>query len=351
MTAVPRTLGEIATAVGGDLRGDPARVLRRVRGIEEAGPEDLAVVLDRRRAAAAVSLAAGALIVPDALPAESLAGRDVVFVRNARQAMIEVLRLFHPDRPHPPGVHASACVSPEARIHPEAWVGPGAVLEARADVGARSEIHAHAYLGEGVAIGEDTVIHPNVTLYAGTRVGSRVRIHAGAVLGSDGFGFPRGEDGALRKVPQVGIVEVDDDVEIGANCTIDRATLEATRVGRGTKIDNLVQIGHNARIGTDCCIMGQVGISGSVRVGSFATLCGQVGIADGVELEERVVVGAQSGVPHDLTEGVWLGTPARLATEMRRIFPAMAKLPQLRLELQALAARLEEIEKGRGRDE
>jgi UDP-3-O-[3-hydroxymyristoyl] glucosamine N-acyltransferase len=143
---------------------------------------------------------------------------------------------------------------------------------------------------------------------------------------------------------------VDDDVEIGANCTIDRATLEATRIGRGTKIDNLVQIGHNARIGTDCCIMGQVGISGSVRVGSFATLCGQVGIADGVELEARVVVGAQSGVPHDLTEGVWLGTPARLATEMRRIFPAMARLPQLRLELQALADRLAAIEKSREPD-
>jgi UDP-3-O-[3-hydroxymyristoyl] glucosamine N-acyltransferase len=290
------------------------------------------------------------LIVPEALPADALAGRDVVRVRNARHAMIEVLRLFHPPQGRTPGVHASACISPEARVHAEAYVGPGAMIEARAEIGARSEVHAHAYVGEDVAIGEDTVIHPNVTLYAGTRIGNRVRIHAGAVLGSDGFGFPRAEDGSLCKVPQVGIVEVDDDVEIGANCTIDRATLEATRIGRGTKIDNLVQIGHNARIGTDCCIMGQVGISGSVRVGSFATLCGQVGIADGVELAERVVVGAQSGVPHDLTEGVWLGTPARLATEMRRIFPAMAKLPQLRLELQALADRIAELERKSERD-
>ena len=340
-----RTLEEIASAVGGELRGNPRLVLRRVRAIEDAGPEDVAVVLDRRRAAAAVALSAGALIVPDALPPAVLDGRNLVRVRDARQAMIDVLGLFHPAQPRRPGIDASAFVSPEARVHPEAWVGPGAVVEPRASVGARSEIHAHAFVGEGVAIGEDTVIHPNVTLYAGTRIGSRVRIHAGAVLGSDGFGFPRAEDGTLRKVPQVGVVEVEDDVEIGANCTIDRATLETTRVGRGTKIDNLVQIGHNARIGADCCIMGQVGISGSVRIGNFATLCGQVGIADGVELADRVVVGAQSGVPHDLTEGVWLGTPARLATEMRRIFPALARLPQTRRELQELIERIERIEK------
>lgn len=339
------TLAAVASAVGGEVRGDPALLLDRVRSIEDAGPRDLAVLLDRARTASALSGAAGALIVPETMPEAPLAGRNVVRVRNARQAMIEVLRLFHPPATRRGGVHPGAFVAAGARIDPTAWVGPGAVVEGGASIGARSEIHAHACVGEDAVIGEDTIVHPNVTIYAGTRIGSRVTIHAGAVLGSDGFGFPRGEDGVLRKVPQVGIVEVDDDVEIGANCTIDRATLEATRIGRGTKIDNLVQIGHNARIGTDCCIMGQVGISGSVRVGSFATLCGQVGIADRVELADRVVVGAQSGVPHDLTEGVWLGTPARLATEMRRIFPAMARLPDLRRELQDLIARIERLER------
>ena len=349
MTA--RTLEAIASAVGGEVQGEPATRLCGVRAIEEAGPEDLAIVLDRKRAAVASTRAAGALLVPYDLPIDRLAGRNLVRVHDARQAMIDVLRLFHPERRRAPGIHPSAVVAPDARIHGEAFVGPGAVVESGAVVGARSEVHAHAFLGEGVSIGEDAVIHPNVTLYAGTRVGHRVTIHAGTVLGSDGFGFPRGEDGALKKMPQIGIVEVEDDVEIGANCTIDRATLEVTRIGRGTKIDNLVQIGHNSVIGTDCCIMGQVGISGSVRVGSFSTLCGQVGVADQVELAERVVVGAQSGVPHDLTEGVWLGTPARLATDMRRIFPAMARLPELRRELRELIDRVERLESERSRDE
>lgn len=338
------SLRTIQRVVGGRLCGDPDLVVSGVRGIDRAGPGDLAIILDRRHAAALDQLEASALIVPDSLSDAAVAGRNVIRVTNPRAAMIEVVRLFHPESRRAAGVDPDARVSASAVVDASAFVGAGAVVEAQTRIGPRAEIHANTVVGEGVSIGEDSIVFPNVTLYPGVAIGKRVRIHAGTVIGSDGFGFPRQPDGTLLRVPQVGRVEIEDDVEIGANCAIDRATLEETRIGRGTKIDNLVQIGHNSVVGTDCCIMGQVGISGSVRVGNFATLCGQVGIADRVTLADRVVVGAQAGVPQDLTEGVWLGTPALLASQMRRIFAALAKLPDTRREVRELLERVEQLE-------
>lgn len=338
------SLRAIAQAVGGRLSGDPDLVLTRIRALDQAKVGDLAILFDRKHADQVSSFAGSALVVPEDFPESELEARPCIRVRHPRASLVEILRLFHPERRRAPGIAPGAFVSPGARVDPSTFVAAGAVVEDGASVGPRSEIHANAVVGEGVTIGEDTIVFPNVTLYPGTRLANRVRVHAGTVIGADGFGFPRQKDGSLLKVPQVGRVEVEDDVEIGANCTIDRATLEETRIGRGTKIDNLVQIGHNSVVGTDCCIMGQVGISGSVRVGSFATLCGQVGIADQVTLAERVTVGAQSGVPWSLSEGVWLGTPALLATQMRRVYPALARLPETRRELRELADRLERLE-------
>ena len=339
-----QSLRAIAEAIGGRLSGDPELVVGRIRALDRAQKGDLAILFDRKHADEVPSFTGSALVVPEDFPDAALTGRSCIRVRHPRASLVEILRLFHPERRRAPGIAPGAFVSAGARVDPSAFVAAGAVVEDGASIGGRSEVHANAVLGEGVSIGEDTIVYPNVTLYPGTRLGNRVRVHAGTVIGADGFGFPRQKDGSLLKVPQVGRVEVEDDVEIGANCTIDRATLEETRIGRGTKIDNLVQIGHNSVVGTDCCIMGQVGISGSVRVGSFATLCGQVGIADQVTLAEHVTVGAQSGVPWSLSEGVWLGTPALLATQMRRVYPALARLPETRREIRELADRLERLE-------
>ena len=339
------SLGSIARRVGGELRGDSELLIQGVRALEEAGPGEIGIVMDRRRYASCIgTVCASALVVPLDVSVGSEGPPDFIRVENPRKAMIDLLTLFHPPRRRRPERQPGAFISAQARVAPDAFVASGATIEAGASVGARSEIHGHAYVGEGVAIGEDAIVYPHVTLYPGSRIGNRVRIHAGTVIGSDGFGFPRQKDGTLLRIPQVGIVEIEDDVEIGANCTIDRATLEKTIVGRGTKVDNLVQIGHNARIGRDCCIMGQVGISGSVRVGDYVTLCGQVGIADNVTLADNVVVGAQAGVPQDLTTGVWLGTPALLATQMRRIFAALTRLPESLKELRALKQRSADLE-------
>jgi UDP-3-O-[3-hydroxymyristoyl] glucosamine N-acyltransferase len=343
-------LRQVADVIGGKLSGGGDVEVRRVRSVEGAAEGDLAVVFDRRHAAALGDFSGSALVLTEDPAVEAPGNCPTIRVGNPREAFVALLRLFHPETPAPGGIDPRSFVDPGARIDPTAWVGAGAVVESDAEIGPRAAILSNSVVGRGATVGADTVLYPNVTLYPDVRVGNRVRIHAGTVIGSDGFGFPRQADGTLTKVPQVGTVVIEDDVEIGANCAIDRATLEETRIGRGTKIDNLVQIGHNTQVGPDCCVMGQVGISGSVRIGSQATLCGQVGIADRVRLADRVVVGAQSGVPHDLTEGVWLGTPALLATQTRRIFPALTRLPETRREIRELMDRVERLEEILRRD-
>ena len=184
-----------------------------------------------------------------------------------------------------------------------------------------------------------------MTLYPGVRLGCRNRIHSGAVIGSDGFGYDRDAGGVQNKIPQVGTVEIGDDVEIGANITVDRATLGATRIGDGTKIDNLVQIGHNSTIGKHCCLIGQVGLSGSVTLGDYCVLAGQAGVADHVTLANNVIVGAQAGVHRDLGPGPWLGSPAIPADEAYRVYTALSRLPEMRRTLRVLEERLKELER------
>jgi UDP-3-O-[3-hydroxymyristoyl] glucosamine N-acyltransferase len=229
------------------------------------------------------------------------------------------------------------------------YVGAGATIEAGAVIGDRCEVQGNTFVGKGVVLGEACVLFPNVTLYPGVRVGRRVRIHSGTVVGSDGFGYDRDADGVQHKIPQVGTVEIGDDVEIGANCAIDRATMGSTRIGEGSKIDNLVQIGHNCQIGKHCCIIGLVGLSGSVTLGDYCVLAGQAGIADHVRLADRVVVGAQAGVHRDLSPGNWLGSPAIPAEEAYRVYTTLSRLPEMRKSLRVLEERLRRLEEQLGR--
>ena len=240
------TLGEIAALVGGEAVGDPGTPLDRIEPPEDAGEGAVAVLSDRRALAAAASCRATALVV--AAGAE-VPGRCVVRVAEPRRAFLALLEHFAPAESRAPGIDPRAHVDPAAEVGDGCWIGPGAVLEAGARLGARVRVHPHAVVGEGARVGDDTVLFPGVVLYPGVSVGRRVRLHAGSVVGSDGFGYERDARGVQRKVPQIGTVVVDDDVEIGANSCIDRATVGATRVGAGTKIDNLVQVGHNTRIG------------------------------------------------------------------------------------------------------
>jgi UDP-3-O-[3-hydroxymyristoyl] glucosamine N-acyltransferase len=340
MTRAGFTLGELAEALQAHLDGDPARVVTGVAPLETAGPDQISFLTDPRYGDAARASRAGAFLAP----------RDVADLpgptlrcATPQQALIDLVRLFHPSVSTPPGVDRTAVVAADARVDPTAAVGPLTVIESRAVIGPGVRLHALVHVGPGVQIGEGCVIYPHVSLRDGVRLGRHVVIHAGAVLGADGFGFAF-DGSAHRKVPQVGGVLIEDDVEIGANTTIDRATFGDTIVRRGTKIDNLVQVGHNVEVGEHSLLAAQVGVSGSSRLGRGVVLAGQVGVADHATVGDGVIAAAQSGIPSDVEAGakVW-GTPARPIGLARRIAAAQVRLPELLQRVRALEQRLEKL--------
>jgi UDP-3-O-[3-hydroxymyristoyl] glucosamine N-acyltransferase len=335
------SLGELAATLGATLEGDPGRVVHGVAPLDRAGPDQIAFVADVRYQKAAQMSRAGAFLAP--ADVSGLPG-PVLRCPVPRLALIDLLTLFHPPSPPAPGIAASAIVAPEARVAPSAWVGALSVVEAGAVIGARVRLYPLVYVGPGVEIGEDSVLYPHVVVRDGVRLGRRVIVHPGAVIGADGFGYAF--DGARhRKIPQVGGVRVEDDVEIGANTTVDRATLGDTVVGQGTKIDNLVQVGHNVEIGEHTVIAGQTGIAGSVRVGRGVTMGGQVGINNHVSIGDGAVLAAQSGVAQDAPAGERLaGTPAQPLAQARRIWVAQAQVPDLVRQVRALERRLARLE-------
>jgi len=334
------TLGQLAEALGATLEGDGARVVRGVAPLESAGPDDVSFLTDARYRAAAQASRAGAFVA-----AAGISGLPAPVLRVAapQQAMIDLLLLFHPAPPLVSGIDPSAVIAADARVDAAAAVGPLVVIEGGAHVAAGTRIGALSYVGAGVEVGEGCVLGPHVTLLAGTRLGRRVLVHPGAVIGADGFGFAF--DGARhRKIPQTGGVLVEDDVEIGANCAIDRATFGDTIIRRGTKIDNLVQIGHNVEVGEHSILVAQVGVSGSSRLGRGVVLAGQVGVADHVSVGDGALVGAQAGVPSDVEAGGrYLGTPARPILEAKRIFAAESRLPELLQRVRALERAVEAL--------
>ncbi len=241
----------------------------------------------------------------------------------------KALVLFFPEPSLSPGIHPSTVVAHSALIDPTAYIGPNCVIGERARIGARAVLHASDFVGDDCQLAAGTVLFPNVTLYPHTEIGERVRIHSGTVIGADGFGYVL-DAGVHRKVPQIGNVILGDDVEIGANVTIDRGALKPTVIGRGTKIDNLVQIGHNVQIGEHCLVISQVGIAGSCELGNYVILAGQSGISGHLKIGNQVTVSAQSGVMHDIPAGEkWLGSPAQPDKQTKRQMLAIQRLPDL----------------------
>ncbi len=337
------TLGALATALDATLDGDPARVVTGVAPLESAGPHDISFLVDGRYRDRLETSRAGAFLVPADL---AHTAAPVLRTPAPHLALIELLRLFHPPAGVDAGVHPSALVSPAARVDPSASVGALAVIEPAAVVGPRVRIHPLVYVGRDVEIADDSEIFPHVVLREAIRIGRRVVIHAGAVIGSDGFGYVPAP-GGHRKIPQVGTVVIEDDVEIGANTTIDRAMLGATIVRRGTKIDNLVQVGHGVEVGEDSILVAQVGISGSSRLGRGVVLAGQVGIADHVTIGDGAQIGAQSGIHADIEAGAKvLGSPARPVAQAKRIMLSETRLPDLVRKVRELERRLSALEGG-----
>lgn len=338
------TVAELVRVCGGEAAGDLERVISGADSLENATADDLSYVGNVKAAETASSSKAGCLIVPRLF--DKAGSWSVIRVENPRLAFVQALTILYPKKKHAPSIHPTAIIAANASVAADCTIGPYVTIGENATIGAGCSIGKGSTIGDGVTIGPQGTLHPNVTIHDGVRIGARVVLHAGAVIGSDGFGFTLVGD-HYERFPQVGIVELGDDVEIGANSCVDRAALGVTRIGDGVKLDNLVHVAHNCTIGKHVIAAAQVGLSGSVTVGDYAVLGGQAGIADKATIESRAIVGAKSGVVSSQKvpagEPVW-GMPARPLRQHLRGLANIGKLPELRDELRELKKRVADLE-------
>ena len=340
-----RTAAELAQRVGAGIEGDGTVEITGVAGLREAGPGHISFLANMRYAPDAAETRASAVVVPKdwdrpcAAPCRLLAkDPDKVFARIAAEFAPA------PIMP-PPGVHAAAIVAPGAKLGANVSVGPYVVVEPGVEIGEGTVLFAGCYLGHGAMVGAGCRFYPQVTVREGCRIGDRAILHNGVVVGSDGFGYTVNEKGVREKIPQIGIVEIGNDVEIGANTTIDRARFGRTRIGNGVKIDNLVQIGHNVVIGDNAVIVAMVGISGSSEVGPRTILAGQVGVVGHIVIGGDCIVGARAVVTKDIPPRSFVsGFPAIPHDEEKRLHAHIARLPELKKKVIELEARLKALE-------
>ena len=343
MTEPPRfSAAELAQILGGTLTGDAARVVCEVAPLADAGPEDLSWVGSKKYLSQLATSKAGVVLVPKDCTVP--AGVTAIHVGDPDLAVLEVLkRLAPPPVTIPTGVNPAACVAPDAVVEGAA-IGPFVTVGAGAVVAPGTQLHSGVYVGPGVNIGRDCVLWANVVVREYTTIGERVIVHPNVTIGADGFGYHT-RAGKHVKIPQIGGVVIEDDVEIGAGSCIDRARSGVTRIGRGTKIDNLVQIAHNVQIGEDCIVVAQCGISGSTTLGHHVVLAGQVGVIDHLKIGDMVSVAAQSGVTGDLAPGkAYRGMPAVENFDFGRQTIAVRRLPKMIEQLRELTKRIEQLE-------
>jgi UDP-3-O-[3-hydroxymyristoyl] glucosamine N-acyltransferase len=333
------TVKELTTLSGGELVGDPTLKITGAASLGEATPGEISFFTDRKYIGPLRKTRASAIFVPPDFSEPVNAAQ--IRVSNPTKAFEQVLLKFAPKRiTFAPGVHPSAIVDPSVQLGKRVSIQPLAVIEAGAKIAGDTIVGAGSYIGHETVIGSACHIYPNVTIRERSRIGSRVIIHSGAVIGADGFGFEM-VDGRHQKIQQLGIVQIDDDVEIGANTTIDRARFGRTWIQEGVKIDNLVQIAHNVVIGKDSVIVAQTGISGSTRVGERVMMGGQVGIIGHIEIGDGAAIGAQSGISKSVSGGMWFGSPAVPLAEAKQQIAWIHRLGKL-------FARVKEIEKKLG---
>jgi len=337
-----KTLNEIAAFLNGSVSGDGGVVIERIRGIDEAGPGDLTFVANPKYRKKMETTGASAILV---VPGTVCAGINLLIVGDPYVALGQLLALFHPEDEETAGISKNATVEAGADVSPEAVVYPGVRICSGARVEKQAVLYPGVFIGRDAAVGEASILYPGVTVYRRCLIGRRVVLHAGVVVGSDGFGFALpGQDN--RKIPQVGYVQIDDDVEIGANTTIDRGALGRTWIQRGVKIDNLVQIAHNVVIGEYSIIVAQVGISGSTQLGKGVVIGGQAGIVGHIRIGDGVIAAARSGVHKDIPPGqIVAGSPHMPHREWLKMEACLPKLPEMREALAALQRRVAVLEK------
>jgi UDP-3-O-[3-hydroxymyristoyl] glucosamine N-acyltransferase len=341
------SLQALAELVEGRLEGDPTAEVSRFSPIEEAGPGDLTFLSNPKYQPYLAQTQATAVLVPQALSLQEAPAAALIRVRDVYATFTQLLTYYQEQTAPPPrrGREEPCFVAASATVAEDAYIGAFAYVGEHCRIEAGAQVHPHCYLGEGVAIGEGSVLYSGARLYPRTQVGRRCIVHSGAVLGSDGFGFAPQEGGAYAKTPQLGHVVLEDEVEIGANTTIDRATLKSTVIEQGVKLDNLVQIAHNVRIGAHTVIAAQTGVSGSTQLGARCTIGGQVGFAGHIHIADGSRFGAQSGIAHSVKEPhkTWLGSPALPIGESRRIIAAMRSLPELLKKVRSLEKQLRDL--------
>ncbi len=333
------TLGAITEVLGCKLVGDPGLEITRVAGLAEAGPGDLTFLSNPRYFRKAQATRATAILATS----DKLAGRLAVLVSSDPYLdFARALELFNPAPPRRPGIHPTAVVHPTASLGEGAGVGPYVVIERGVAVGNNATLRPHVVIERDARIGDDFTAHSGVTVCHGTRIGNRVTLHHGVTVGSDGFGFAKRPDGGHRKIPQTGVVVIEDEVEIQAGSCVDRAAVGETRIGRGAIVDNLVQIGHAAKIGANTILCAQVGIAGSTTIGANCVLAGQVGVINHLRIGDGTVITAQSGVGHDLPAGSRVsGSPAFDNRRWLRSTAVFTRLSDLDRQVRRLRKRSE----------
>ncbi len=335
-------IDELARVLGGNFQGDGSREIRGVAALETAAPHDLTFAEGPRATEKAAESHAGCILVE---PGVTVLGKTTIAVARPKLAFVRAVEAILPAQAPPPGIHPTAVIAPDVRLGEGVSVGPHVVIESGTVVGARTHLAGGVFLGERVEVGQDCVFHPRVAVYAGAKIGNRVILHAGVVIGSDGFGYVFAE-GRHVKFPQLGQVILEDDVEIGSNSTVDRGSLGTTVIGQGTKIDNLVQVAHNVRIGRHCVIAAQTGISGSCTIGDYVVMGGQVGMGDHAHVEDQAVLGGGAGIlPGKIVrkgETIW-GRPGRPLAEFKRLYAQYAHLPRLAEKVKDLSRRLDKL--------
>ncbi len=344
------TLGAIARLLNGEISSGEEIEIERLAKIEDACEGEITFFANPKYADYLSKTSATAILISKNVEAKELAQRTspihVVRVEDSYRAFLQLIDVFHPPAtPLPIGIHPSAVISPTASLGKNVTIGACVVIGDGCKIGDSSTLHPGVVLGENVEIGDNCLFYQNISVREGCKIGNRVIVHSGTVIGSDGFGFAPTPDGTYEKIPQRGIVVIEDEVEIGANCTIDRATIGETRIKRGAKLDNLIQVAHNVIVGENTVIAAQTGISGSTKVGKNCIFAGQVGLVGHITIADKTTVGAQSGVSKSVTESgkTIFGSPAKEHRQAFRLQGAIQQLPDLLVEVRSLRQEIERL--------
>ncbi|MCQ2349069.1 MAG: UDP-3-O-(3-hydroxymyristoyl)glucosamine N-acyltransferase [Paludibacteraceae bacterium] len=341
------TAKQIAEFLGGKVEGNESVAVSDFAKIEEGRPGALSFLSNPKYTHYIYETLSSIVLVNNDFVAEKPVNTTLIRVPDAYAALAQLLQLAQSLQPKRTGIDPHAYVAEGATVEEGAYIGAFAVVEQGAHIGKNARIYPHAFVGEGAIVGEDTIVYAHATLYDHTILGARCIVHAGAVLGADGFGFAPDAEGCYHKIPQIGCVKVDDDVEIGANTTIDRATMGITHIGKGVKLDNLVQIAHNVSVGEHTAMASQTGVAGSTKIAPHCIFAGQVGVAGHIEVAERSIFGAQTGVAGSVKEAgkTWQGSPAIPVATFRRSAIAQKQSPELLRQFQQLQKEVAELRK------